>query len=204
MSALRLLFAVVWCMLCGWLTACSEEEAYTPKPVAYHRLEVPPHEYVLYDSGRPYRFEISRYAKVRKDPSSFAEPHWIEVYYPALMNATVSISYKPIRGDYDSLISFYYTAQKLTNKHNIRASSIEEYAARTPGGDRVVAHTLEGEVPSHFQFFVTDSLRHFFRAAMYFPTATKSDSLAPYIDYVREDMLHIIQTIRWNEQQKTK
>jgi gliding motility-associated lipoprotein GldD len=63
---------------------------------------------------------------------------------------------------------------------------------------------LSGEVPSQFQFYITDSTRHFLRGALYFPTATKNDSLAPIINYIKQDMIHLLNTTRWKEQQNGK
>jgi gliding motility-associated lipoprotein GldD len=44
---------------------------------------------------------------------------------------------------------------------------------------------------------VTDSTKHFLRGAVYFNTATKNDSLAPVIRYLKQDAIHLIQTLRW-------
>ena len=40
---------------------------------------------------------------------------------------------------------------------------------QTPSGMRVSVFELQGEVPSQFQFYTTDSTKHFFRGALYFP-----------------------------------
>jgi len=58
---------------------------------------------------------------------------------------------------------------------------------------------LEGEVPSQFQFHVSDSTQHFMRGALYFKTATQNDSLAPVIDYLKRDIIHLLSTLRWND-----
>jgi gliding motility-associated lipoprotein GldD len=55
-------------------------------------------------------------------------------------------------------------------------------------------------VPSQFQFYVTDSTTHFLRAALYFRTALKNDSLAPVINYMKEDMLHMLETLEWKKE----
>ena len=58
---------------------------------------------------------------------------------------------------------------------------------------------MEGDVPSTFQFFTHDSTSHFFRGVLYFPTATKNDSLAPVSEYVIEDMKHLLNTLKWKK-----
>jgi gliding motility-associated lipoprotein GldD len=57
---------------------------------------------------------------------------------------------------------------------------------------------LTGEVPSHFQFFVTDSTQHFLRGALYFPSV-QEDSLSPVIEYVKKDIIHMLNTLEWKE-----
>ena len=56
---------------------------------------------------------------------------------------------------------------------------------------------LEGEVPSQFQFHITDSTDHFLRGALYFKTATKNDSLAPAIEFLKSDIIHLLNTLEW-------
>ena len=50
-----------------------------------------------------------------------------------------------------------------------------------------------------FQFITTDSVNHFLRGALYFQVATKNDSLAPIIEYIKKDMIHILNTLEWYE-----
>jgi hypothetical protein len=47
------------------------------------------------------------------------------------------------------------------------------------------------------QFFTSDSTRHFLRGAVYVNTATQNDSLAPIIDFIKQDALHLVKTLQW-------
>jgi gliding motility-associated lipoprotein GldD len=58
---------------------------------------------------------------------------------------------------------------------------------------------VEGNAATARQFYLTDSSRHFLRGALYFDTAPNSDSLAVVNDFLQEDMLHLIQTLRWKK-----
>jgi gliding motility-associated lipoprotein GldD len=58
---------------------------------------------------------------------------------------------------------------------------------------------LEGEVPSQFQFTMTDSTRNFLRGALYFDTKVQNDSLQPAIEYVKKDMMRMINTLEWKD-----
>ncbi|RZK30813.1 MAG: gliding motility lipoprotein GldD [Hymenobacter sp.] len=182
------------------LAACSgaDEGDYTPKPKGYNRLDLPPHRYRTLGPGHPYTFEVSRYAKVLRDSSYLAQPDWLNVYYPQL-HANVQITYTNVQLNRQMYNKMMEDARKLTGKHQIKATSIEERILKTPNGLRASVFELEGEVPSQFQFYTTDSTRHFFRAALYFRTATQNDSLAPAIEYVKYDMVKMLNTLKYTK-----
>lgn len=186
-------------VLCALMVACSEPN-YVPKPKAYARIDVPPAEYVPLPDSLPYFFEYSKHAQVLNDTSAMAERYWMEIYYPEF-TANLDISYKKItdRKQFRDYVNDCYT---LAQKHNIRAQAIDEFVTQNPQGYTTVFYTLEGDVPSHLQFFVTDSTHHFLRASLYFPSSTKNDSLAPLIDYVKNDMFQMMKTARWNTKKK--
>ena len=178
------------------LPACSAPADYTPKPKGYNRIDLPAASYQPLAPGRPYTFEYSRQAKVLRDSSYLAQPNWINIYYPKL-RANVQITYMPVRHDQKLLNKLLEDARKLTAKHQIKASAIDESVIKTPSGMRVAVFELSGEVPSQFQFYTTDSTAHFFRGALYFRTATANDSLAPVIDYVKKDVAHMLNTLKF-------
>ena len=62
-----------------------------------------------------------------------------------------------------------------------------------------VLFELKGEVPTPFQFITTDSNQNFMRAALYFKDPIRGDSLLPVVSYLKRDMLHVLNTLSWNE-----
>ena len=182
--------------LWGGVAACSSEAEFTPKPKGYNRIDLPAHVYRTLGPGHPYSFEYSKYAKVLRDSSYLAQPDWLNVYYPEL-HANVQITYTNVVRDRKLYNKMMEDARKLTGKHQIKATSIEEKILRTPNGLRASVFELEGEVPSQFQFYTTDSTKHFFRAALYFRTATANDSLAPVIEYVKYDMIKMLNSLQY-------
>ncbi len=177
------------------LSACGSKD-YVPKPKGFNRIDLPPHRYVSLQGDYPYVFEHSTHAVIKKDTFARAEPYWIYVYYPGL-RANVQLTYKTVNQDPKKFQELVNDAYKLASKHQIKAEAIEEMTLKTPHGKTANLFQLEGEVPSQFQFYVTDTTTHFFRGALYFPTATKNDSLAPVIEYVKEDMVHLLNTLKW-------
>ena len=176
------------------LAGCSEN--YVPKPKGFNRIELPAPAYQALPDTFPYAFQFSKYARLLDDTSRLAERYWIHLYYPG-MDANIQLTYKPIENQQERLEDFLGDAYKLTAKHQIKAYSIEENVVKTPKGHTGVVQELSGEVPSQFQFFLTDSTQNFLRGALYFKTATKNDSLAPVIQYVKSDIMHLINTFDW-------
>ena len=181
---------------CTLLLVCCQS-IYTPKPKAYPRLELPEAHYRCLSDSFPYVFEYSIHSRILSDSSWMAEPYWIHVQYPDLQ-ASLQLTYKPIRHKSHLLAEYLEDSYKLSAKHQIKAYSIEESNLLLPLGMRASLIRLTGEVPTPLQFHVTDSSEHFLRGAVYFNTATENDSLAPVIDYLTQDVLHLLYTLRWH------
>jgi gliding motility-associated lipoprotein GldD len=178
------------------LTSCGTD--YLPKPKGYNRIDLPQASYRPTPDSLPYFFEYSRNAKLLRDSSWITERYWINLYYPE-MEATIQITYKPVT---DSIIREYLSdSYRLTSQHNIKAYAIEESILELPGGLYASFTELEGEVPTQAQFHITDpdSTDHFLRGALYFRTATKNDSLAPVINYLKQDIIHLLTTLKWKD-----
>ena len=177
-----------------FIAGCND--SYTPKRKGYNRLELPAHEYISLPDSLPYSFDISTAAKILRDSSGFGERYWIDIFYPSI-TANVQITYKNLGHDSQFLRELVDDSYKLTAKHQIKAYSIEESVLLTPKGKTAIVAELEGEVPSQFQFFITDSTNNFLRGALYFRTSTKNDSLAPAIEYMKIDAMRMINTLEW-------
>jgi gliding motility-associated lipoprotein GldD len=179
-----------------FLTATSCTRDYLPKPLGYNRLELPEPAYQALPDSLPYTFEYSKHATLLPDTSNIRERYWIEIYYPQI-KANVHVTYKNINNNGKLLKEFLDDSYTLTAKHQIKAYAINEVITKTPSGKTAVIAELEGDVPSQFQFTVTDSSKNFLRGALYFNTQVANDSLAPAIEYMKKDIMHIINTLEW-------
>jgi gliding motility-associated lipoprotein GldD len=187
-------------ILVAGLLFSSCERDYLPKPLGYNRLPLPPQEYRPLPDSLPYFFEYSKHARLLKDTSAIRERYWIEIYYPTL-KANVHVTYKQINNNQQLLKEFLNDAYVLTSKHQIKAYAIDEVITKTPTGMTAVIAELDGEVPSQFQFTITDSTRNFMRGALYFNTKVNNDSLQPAIEYMKKEIIHLINTMRWKRKQ---
>ncbi|MFZ9188285.1 MAG: gliding motility lipoprotein GldD [Algoriphagus sp.] len=184
---LAFLFLVCFACETNWL----------PKPPGYNRIDLPRHEYSRLEEGYPYQFDFSTQSQVEADSFNLNEKEWINLNYKKL-GAKVHLTYKKIDQNTDFQV-LSNDAFNLTAKHQIKAYGIEEVVLLTPNGYSAVVAELTGEVPTQFQFFVTDSTSHFLRGALYFNTALKNDSLAPVIEYIKIDLAHLINTVTFEK-----
>ncbi len=183
-------------VILGLILGSCEESSFVPKPRGFNRIDLPEHEYTPILGSYPYKFEHSRYASIERDSSWMSEPYWIHLNYRDL-GADIQLTYKALENDQQKLRELLDDAYRLTTKHQIKAYSIDESIMTTPNGHQAVLAELSGEVPSQFQFYSTDSTQHFLRGALYFPTATQNDSLAPIIDFIKVDIVHLLNTLEW-------
>ena len=185
---------------------CGREEQFTPKPRGYPRVVYPEKEYRQFDENYcPFTFEYPAYAEIQQDTAFFeskpANDCWFDVYM-AQFDSRIHCSYYPV-GASKSLERLKVDAFEMADWHNKRANYIEEIRIEAP--ERRVfgfAFEIEGPVASSYQFYLTDSLNHFLRGSLYFNTEARPDSLAPVIDFVREDIEHLITSFEWTEQGK--
>ena len=183
---------------------CSCSAPSSPKPYGYYRITVPDTAYIPFEdyplstftfqlSTYPYTFALSRNAVVQPR-TDVDEPYWINLYYPAL-DATIHCSYKPVRNNLRELtndaLEFVYRNASFANAIPEREYSHPE--AQVYG----VLFDLEGNTASSCQFFITDSTRNFFRASVYCNCPPNADSLAPVYEYLRKDVIRMVETFEW-------
>ena len=187
-------------LLLALLTACGRDnsDSYVPKPKGYPRLDLPAAQYKSLELTHPYQFEYNQIARILPDTFARSEPDWIFINYPAF-HASVQLTYKPVQNDVSRLRAMLEDSYKLAARHNVKAYSIEQRKIRLKSGLEASLIDLTGEVPSQVQFLTTDSTTNFLRGALYFNTATDNDSLQPIITYIRHDILHLLNTLKWRK-----
>ena len=182
------------------MIAC--DETYTPKPKGYFKIALPEKSYQQFDQpGFPYAFEYPMYGKIIQDSTFFdtipENPYWINIDFPEF-NSKIYISYKPINSsnNFDLLVK---DAFKMTSKHSIKASYIEELPFRENENVSGVLFDVGGNAATGKQFFATDSVKHFIRGALYFDAVPNFDSIQPVEKFLYQDVLHLIKTLRWKK-----
>lgn len=176
-------------------TACDkEDDVYSPKPRGYSRINFPKKVYKIFDTACDYRFEIPVYAEMTQKKIKNPQPCWYNLEFPQF-KATVHLSYKQVNKNVDNFID---TMHYFANKHQIKATGLEETViVRDSAKVYGLLFDIAGNTASSLQFYLTDSTTHFLRGALYFNSVPNIDSLKIVIDFIRQDVIHLINTTSW-------
>ena len=88
--------------------------------------------------------------------------------------------------------------RKIVYKHSVRADGIAEKVFNHPEKNvHGILYDLKGNTASSLQFVLTDSTHHFFRGALYFNNVPNKDSIAPMAEYIREDVINLMESFEW-------
>lgn len=171
------------------LVSCGKDSV--PKPSGELRLEYPEPKYRKFSEACSYSFEYSDFASITDAKKKSC---WYYLNYPQ-MKGKVFLTYYPINGDFAEHVK---ESEKMVYEHTVKASSIDTKSFQYPE-KKVYGnfYELKGQSASNLQFYITDSTRHFVTAYLYFNSRPKPDSLAPAVEYVKRDLLHLIDTFEW-------
>ena len=120
--------------------------------------------------------------------------NWLSIKYPKL-KASIDITYRPLKNNIRELLT---EAEKLVFKHTAKADRIipQDFINKEK---RVFGSIYEitGNAASQIQFHVTDSTNNFIKGSLYFYAKPNYDSILPAVNYIKEDILHLIETLKW-------
>ncbi len=174
------------------LAGCRQN--YVPKPKGYFRIDLPTQvQYTNIPQNFSYTFQQSEYAGIKELPSD-GSMEWANLHYNK-WHATVHLSYQKVN---DNLAELIDDAHKFVFKHTVKADAIDQKVFYYPEHKTAgVIYQLKGNTASPYQFFATDSTEHFLRGALYFEARPNVDSLMPLINFMEEDVYHLIETLEW-------
>lgn len=179
-------------------TSCGSD--YMPKPRGYFRIDLPEKKYQSFDTNFPYMFNYPVYSTIQADLLAPGEPYWINLEFPQF-SGKLHLSYKVID---DNLPQYLEDSRTMVYKHIPKANAINNRMIIN-NEDKVygLIYEIDGlGTASPYQFYVTDSTHHFLRGALYFNIKPNNDSLAPVIDFIKEDIEQLINTFQWKSLEK--
>ena len=60
-------------------------------------------------------------------------------------------------------------------------------------------YEVGGNAASQSQFYLTDSTNHFVTGSVYFFSKPNYDSIYPASEYLKKDIRHLMESLRWNK-----
>jgi gliding motility-associated lipoprotein GldD len=191
---IKLLIYIVVVLFFG----CNEK--YTPKPRGFFRIGFPEKDYNALANKFPYSFEVPEYSNVEPDIRNPDEPWWINLEFPQ-NKAEVHVSYYNLQENNNSrglLAELMEETRALAYKHSVKANAIEEQVyINAETNVYGTLYRIRGNAASPMQFFLTDSTQHFLRGALYIRATPDIDSLRPVVEFLERDVIHLIETTRW-------
>jgi gliding motility-associated lipoprotein GldD len=167
----------------------------------YPRIEWPTRvDTALREDYCSFTFQYPDYFAYSKNATFFDEkpihPCWFNLNSKAL-NCTMHWSYYPIdkKNTFDSLRQ---DAFALAGKHNIKAEYRKESLIEN-GEIKGLIFEIDGPVACPIQFYITDEKKHFVRASLYFNAKVNPDSTKVVYDFIKEDILKMIESIEWKK-----
>lgn len=154
------------------------------------RLDYPQPEYRMVETGCAYSFMMNDIATMVKKKNCGTNIH-----YPN-MKATLYLTYQDVQNN--NLDSLLQDAQKLAYDHTIKANSIPAYPFVNPDSKVYgMFYMINGNAATQAEFYVTDSINHFLNGALYFEAKPNFDSIYPAVEYLREDIRKLMETVTW-------
>jgi gliding motility-associated lipoprotein GldD len=174
-----------------------------PKPRGHFRIDLPERKYIEFKGqyGKnfniPLSFEYPAYGHLIFQGERGSDPGWFNIEFPSY-KAKIYLTYKDVKNDLDSLLDQSYDLN--VKYHVAKADAIKEQVfSNSENKVYGILYDLKGNTASAVEFYVTDSLSHYLRGSLYFASEPNADSLAPVIDFFREDIKHLIETLKWKK-----
>ncbi|MFD0931798.1 gliding motility lipoprotein GldD [Psychroflexus salinarum] len=173
-----------------FISSCSDSTQ--PKPSGFLALDYEDSKYSRVNLDCPFTFEKNDFSNLEKNNPN--QPCWLNLDYPR-MNAKIYLTYSPVENNLRELL---IDAQKLPEKHTIKADMIEASVYQNEKNQTFGNfYEVEGDAASQAQFYITDSTSHFLTASLYFEVKPNYDSILPAASYLKKDMRHLIETLKW-------
>ena len=174
------------------LISCGEE-ATTPRPPGFFRLNLPEQ---VYDSANTssYTFQKSIHAIFSKKSEAENEKGYMVLAYPKL-KATFYFSFFDPDTNLSKLID---DCHALAYNHTGKADDIVPVKVDYPTNDvHGLIYEFKGNAATPIQFYVTDSVNNFLRGSLYFYAKPNYDSIKPVLQYVRKDLDKALSSLKW-------
>lgn len=160
-----------------------------PKPIAYPHIENTSNGYTPHRAETfPLQFDIANGTTTESNDKNNG---WINIKYPQY-NATIYCTY--IKSN--NLQQEIAKSRELVYVHSKHSSGISTLSYNdTTKNVSAELYAISGKVATPLQFIATDNTSYIFRGALYFNSQVNNDSVAPVVEYLKNDIIQIIETL---------
>ena len=178
------------------------ENYFLPQQSAYLRLDYPKPEYKLInDKDFPFFFEANTRLSEISDIDINPESIDFIINYNKL-NAQINFQYKNVNSN-EKLNAYILDLKMTIETHSTMANSvkIKDYSLKEK---KIFGRIfdLSGDVASPYQFYLTDSTNNIISGLVYFNIKPNYDSILPAINYIENDIIHLIESFNWKNYNK--
>jgi gliding motility-associated lipoprotein GldD len=214
MKAIKIIFnslCFVFAMLIFFACGSDKNEKYNkvkvPDDKSNYKVNVPTentgpapeltkHEYTKYQSNCGFKFDLSKLYKVNDIEIEKSGSMCYKKIDLGKLNGEINFLYLKMQEPLSTYVNY---SNDQVDGHKIKANAINDLRIINKK-NRVFGtfFELKGDVATPFQFYLTDSTKYFVRGEVLFNCRPNYDSLLPSINYLKTDLLHLIETFEWN------
>ena len=178
-----------------FVSCVSPDEKPFPKPKSYYRIDYPEKNYINIlqkENNFPYSFERPSYTQVAKVPGSPAND--MVLVFPEF-KADLIIKYLKIDTSFTSLTE---KVKSDAYYHSFKANAIDEKEFANPSTNLYgITYEITGNAACNYLFYLSDSINHMITGELLIQSKPNYDSLQPTIDFIKSDIIHLIETFEW-------
>jgi gliding motility-associated lipoprotein GldD len=181
------------------IASCGGNDKYkiTVPPVKkYESPQLPEHKYKEYISSCGYHFKSPQLFTIKDVKDSKGNLTCHKDIDLGALNGIMHFSFIQMN---EKLATYVNYANDKVDEHKIKASAIKDQQIINPKSNVYgTFFELKGDVATPFQFYLTDSSKYFVSGVVYFNCTPNYDSLKPSIDYLKKDLLEMVNSFEWN------
>tara|TARA_B110000444_G_C18789759_1_gene571869 strand:+ start:740 stop:1342 length:603 start_codon:yes stop_codon:yes gene_type:complete len=174
-----------------------------PKPNAYLRLDFPSPIYKEIDLGtNGTTVELNTASTSLINIKNIASNNALilkNISYP-LIKAEINIEYYNLEDNNNLLkdrLKYLNDFTSIHLKKSLKPPKIQEFINENKYIYASIIN-IKGNVTSPYQFYATDSINNLIIGILNLKSKTKYDSVLPALDYLKTDIYHLIESIKWS------
>ena len=162
-----------------------------PKPNGMLAMDYPQPTYQQISTDCPFTFDFNSLSSIEVQSNCF-----FSMSYP-FMKAKVYMSYFNLNEH--QIENLYQDFNDRLIEHNKQGARIQESNYENISQQKYGQFfEISSDSPSNLHFLLTDQKKHFMSGVLFFSATPNYDSLYPAIQYVKNDLRHLTESLTWH------